>query len=498
MKWLEWSANRFNSTLRGTLILIILTIFVDPVKIQTIAQGEDTISSGPYLTDPNLTVQTVVTGLRLPTDMEFISENDLLVLEKNSGTVRRIVNDTLLTEPLLDVSVATRAERGMLGIAAAVQENEDIFVFLYFTESPTTDGADNVGIEPLGNRLYRYELQEGRLVNGQLLLDLPAVSAFHNGGKIKIGPDDNLYLIVGDQQDPGQVPQLHRTTTQNVRNSIYPDGTAGILRITQDGRAVENILGGEYPADLYYAYGIRNSFGIAFDPVTKKLWDTENGPDRDDEINLVEPGFNSGWRVIQGFADSDAEISQLVEFPGLSANDKSLYGIMQQIYLKFQGLGGKYRDPEFVWRTPAVPTGIVFLNSDKLGEKYYNDLLVGSFKYGVIYDFKLNGDRTSLELSGPLADKIENSPDASEGIIFGKNFGPIVDLEVGPDGYLYVLSIDGRLYRILTVEQAATIIPELSLSEIKIPLFMTIALAATILYVRFMKKPMHESLSSRG
>jgi aldose sugar dehydrogenase len=88
------------------------------------------------------------------------------------------------------------------------------------------------------------------------------------------------------------------------------DGRAGILWLTQDGYPVignngrEGILGNEYPFNLYYAYGIRNSFGIDFDPVTGKLWDTENGPQFDDEINVVEPGFNSGAERVYGYLGS--------------------------------------------------------------------------------------------------------------------------------------------------------------------------------------------------
>lgn len=420
--------------------------------------------------------------------MEFLSEDDILVLEKDQGTIRRIVNGTLLPEPLLDVSVATQGERGMLGIAAAARDSQSTSVFIYFTESPTVDGSDADGVEPLGNRLYKYELHDGQIVNGRLLLDLPAVSAFHNGGKIKIGHDDNLYIVIGDQQDPGQVPQVHRTTAQNVPNSIYPDGTGGILRMTQDGKAVENVLGGNHPVDLYYAYGIRNSFGIAFDPVTNNLWDTENGPESYDEINLVEPGFNGGWRLVQGFADSDEEIAELIEFPGLTANERALYGLMEQAYFKFHGLGGKYSDPEFVWANTVAPTGLVFLDSDKFGNEYENDLFVGSYKYGFIYNFNLNEERTSFELSGPLEDKVENNPGASDDIIIGRNFGQIVDLEVGPDGYLYVLSIDGKLHRILSVNDAATVIPELSLNGIMVHLFMSIMLAAVMAYLWFIRR----------
>ena len=126
--------------------------------------------------------------------------------------------------------------------------------------------------------------------NPELLLELPASpGSDHNGGSLVIGPDDNLYLVVGD---------LSFTNSQisNVDRGIQADGRGGILRITQDGKVVEPaLLGNQHPLDMYYAYGIRNSFGIDFDPETDNLWDTENGPGFGDEINLVEPGSNSGW-----------------------------------------------------------------------------------------------------------------------------------------------------------------------------------------------------------
>ncbi len=88
---------------------------------------------------------------------------------------------------------------------------------------------------------------------------------------------------------------------QNYQNSTFVDGRSGILRITQDGRPVgKSILDDTHPLSLYYAYGIRNSFGFDWDPITGKLWDTENGPHNGDEINLVQPGFNSGWVKVQG------------------------------------------------------------------------------------------------------------------------------------------------------------------------------------------------------
>ena len=109
-----------------------------------------------------------------------------------------------------------------------------------------------------------------------------------------IGPDDNVYLATGDLRSPNSV-------AQNVKGGPPADGTSGILRITQEGRAVKDgILGDSHPLDKYYAYGIRNSYGMDFDPVTGKLWDTENGYLFGDEINMVKPGFNSGWAKVQG------------------------------------------------------------------------------------------------------------------------------------------------------------------------------------------------------
>jgi glucose/arabinose dehydrogenase len=424
--------------------------------------------SEPYVTDPNFTVETVATGLKIPTDMAFLSDDVILVLEKNNGTVRKVVNGTVMQEPVLDVAVATKDERGMLGIDIAEKVGNP-YVFLYYTEARDQDGEDLQGIQPpLGNRLYRYELDNtsnsssgSKLVNGTLLLDLPALASHHNGGKIKVGPDGNLYVTVGDQQDPAEEePLTHLTTTQNVPKGLFPDGTAGILRLTQDGKPVENILGGQHPVDLFYAYGIRNSFGIDFDPITGRLWDTEIGPNGEDEINIVEPGFNSGWRKIQGLADSQSELSGLVNFPGLTGRQYSIVGLMEELSYRILGLGGgKYSDPELVWEDPITPTAIEFLDSKLLGGKYQNDIFVGSFNYGRILHFHLNEQRDALYLRGPLGDKVEHNPQGYIPVVFGRNFGAIVDLETGPDGWLYVLSIvadEGKIYRILPKNVANT------------------------------------------
>ena len=400
-------------------------------------QGEPTI-----VNDTALVVETVATGLKSPTNMAFLGPNDILVLEKNMGTVQRIINGTMLPEPILDVNVV--ANDGLLGIAVSKNETGSTNVFLYFTESSTKGDASSTEyveegkkINPAGNRLYRYEFRNDSLVNPKLLLNLTAIPGpIHHGGELIIGPDNALYVTLGDLE--GYSKNYSRTKAQNYIGGPEPDGRSGILRVTQDGKLVNGtgILGDEHPLDIYYAYGIRNSFGIDFDPITGNLWDTENGPDYADEINLVEPGFNSGWHVVQGIWKPEGGL----------AGDLAL---IPEDLVDFDGKG-KYSAPEFIWHYTVAPTALKFLNSDKLGKQYENDIFVGDVNYGRIYHSDLNNNRTGLALNGPLADTIANSTNELQDIIFGQGFGGVTDIEVGPDGYLYVVSIaNGAIYRIV-------------------------------------------------
>jgi aldose sugar dehydrogenase len=409
------------------------------------AIGSESVS----IRDSNLRVEPVVEGLEFPTTMAFLGPDDFLVLEKEKGTVQRVINGEMLPEPLLDVNVATSQERCMCGVAVSKDIPGHTYVYLYYTEAESADAEDiSKGIDPLRNSLYRYELVNNKLVNPKLLLDLPAIPGpRHNGGAITIGPDNNLYIPVGDVD--GSHKELDfETETQNYPDGVEPDGRSGILRITLDGEPVPNggIIGDEFPLNLYYAYGVRNSFGISFDPITGNLWDTENGPGENDEINLVEPGFNSGWIQVQGMSSilNNNEFNPENENGEDSASD----GLVD-----FDGKG-KYSDPEFVWSVTLGPTALIFLHSDKLGQQYQNDIFVGSIVTGNIYHFDLNQDRTQLVLTGELEDKIAETRETGEqDIIFGEGFAGISDLEVGPDGNLYVVSLgQGKIFRVVYSE----------------------------------------------
>jgi aldose sugar dehydrogenase len=448
------------------LSLCILSFFCGVLLIpHTAISGTNIDKESPYVKDLNLKVELVAEGLHHPTSMIFLGHDDLLVLEKNKGTVQRITNGNFNQQPLLDVNVANQNERGMLGIAADKTSDGHTYVYLYFTESVNEDGEDvRNGTIPLGNRLYKYELIGDKLVNPELLFDVPGSKhSAHNGGKLLIGPDKNLYLTVGDGDScvdrskkinrkyvclDSNLEFILNSESSNIIDGVQPAGRGGIIRMTPNGDPVsEGIIGKGDPLDRYYAYGIRNSFGIDFDPLTGNLWDSENGPGFGDEINLVVPGFNSGWLKIQGFWPVFTINPVPVERGYFNHTSINLTNEL----VDFDG-NGKYMDPKFAWNITVGPTALKFFNSSVLGPQYENDLFVGDINRGRIFHFDLNENRTDLVLRADLTDKVANSTREFRDSVFAGGFGGITDIQVGPDGYLYVLSYtDGKIYRIVPV-----------------------------------------------
>lgn len=400
----------------------VFFIWLLPVLISLLLfLGDNNKSLGdPNLRESTFKLDKIVDGFSRPTGMSFLGPNDFLVTEEDTGKVKRVI-DGRISQTVLDVDVSTNDSRGLIGIDSRTVANKT-FVFLYFTESSSKDDG-----EPIGNRLYRYELINGQLTNQKLLLDMPAgPGSKDNGGPIVIGPDNNVYSVVGHVAGDGD--KGHETKAQNFKRGPDADGSSGIHRVTIDGNIVDSgILGSTESLDTYYAYGIRNTFGMDFDPITLKLWITENGVYSNDEINLVEPGFNGGWKHVTGLAPSNFDYTELVTFNG----------------------SGKYSDPEFVWNNTVSPTALLFFNSDKFGPDYKNDMFVGDYEFGRIYHFGLNSKRDALLLNGSLADKIADNDSELQNNIFGEDFGVPTDLEIGPDGMLYVSSLrDGAIYRI--------------------------------------------------
>lgn len=388
--------------------------------------------------DTRLEFQTVATGLALPTSLVFVDDDDFLVSQKNDGRVRRVSSGTLQPGEVLDLDVNYRNEQGLLSMVRDPDFAHNGHVYLYYTESAS--GADSDALDThLGNRVYRYTWDGAALVEPQLILDLPAATPFpgnppgpHNGGAMAFGPDDHLYVLIGDlargnfEAWSGQL--------QNNATSFAPNDTSVILRVDRVGHGPRdnpfyNPQDPGDPLNRYFAYGIRNSFGLAFDPSSGELWQTENGPFDFDEVNRVFAGFNGGWIRVKGPLALDVEgLADLWNAPG------SAYG-----------------DPEFVWTFPVAPTALAFVASPKLGCDLRNDLIVGDAVCGQLYKFELDPSRQGLEfVAAELQDKLaDNQPDPCTDeltdLIFagGAGLGLITDLENGPDGRLYVVRYAG-------------------------------------------------------
>jgi glucose/arabinose dehydrogenase len=355
----------------------------------------------------------------------------------------RVVNSgTLEKNSALSVRVDPKAERGLLGIdilkSGTGQAKNDDYVFIYLTEDTI---KANEG-DKVRNRVYRYNWNSTDLFNPVLLLDLPGEPGpYHNGGKIKVGPDEQLYVVIGDLTRPSTILQNHVLDSDATPNNTsvimrinplngYPSSTNPFKAQSQDKLLNSSNL------DYYYAYGIRNSFGISFDPITGNLWNTENGEDKFDETNLVKPGFNSGWYKIMGPLSRNKNFSE---------NDLVMLN------------NSYYSDPKFSWAKPIGVTDLEFYNSSKLGDKFSNNIFVGNINTGDLYLFKIDNNRTGIVFDNStsghtdLADLIADPQDDLSPALFARGFGGrITDIETGPDGYVYILTYsDGRIYRIV-------------------------------------------------
>ena len=390
---------KLNSFVGTYMSIFYIVVFVTTIASFSLSQ----VYAEPIIYDDDYMVEKFATGLQYPTTMYFVGD-DILVLEKNTGKVIRISdNGVLYNEPALDVPVIQDNEAGLLGIVYLSNH-----VYLSFTES--LSGFDKRDRENARNAVYQYDWNGEKLTNPILIKELPGhLSSIHHGGVITTGLNNEIYFVIGDQEQ--------RTTFQNIPiDATYETGS--IFKIdTESKNSVE-----------LFAVGIRNSFGLAVDPVTGYLWDTENGIDKFDEINLVKPGFNSGWISIMGPSYRvDADLSTL--------NPKPFENFV-------------YSDPEFSWHVTVAPTAIAFPDKDSF-ERYSDWLFVGDYNNGRIYNFQLNSDRTGFVFyNQKLSDLVLDDNDEVDEILFAKGFQGVTDIKFH-DGAMYVVVIgDGSIYKI--------------------------------------------------
>ena len=376
--------------------IIIAVIFLFLFSVNVIYAEEDS-ENLPVLKDSNFIVEKFITGLSWPTTFDFIGD-DIIVLEKE-GNVRLIKNDQLVIDPILNIEVKTGLEDGLLGILV-----KDEQVYLHYTTEESGKST---------NWFYKYTWN-GKILQNKELIKKISGETWHNSGVMTV-LDNKVVMVIGDLFNREGI-------TQNFFDGEF-DHTSVIMPIDPEGEPI--------------AIGIRNSFGLAVDKKTNFLWDTENGDYDFDEINLVLPKSNSGWKVVQGPAT-----------------------VEQKEELK-KNLDYEYSDPEFSWERPIGITSIHFINSPYFSE-YMDSVFVGAFHNGNLYKFELNTNRDGFVFENPeLQDLVLNISDNYSEIVFGTGFRAITDIKEGPDGLIYVLSIgDGSIYRILPNISKDTVFPD--------------------------------------
>ena len=453
-------------------------------------------STGPVMLHPRLDVRPVAEGLNLPTTMAFLGAGDMLVLEKNTGTVQRVVNG-VVQGTVLDLAVNFGSERGLLGIALHPEFPADPGVYLYWTESTTGGDTNVLSATPLlGNRVDRYEWNGAALRFDHNLIRLRAIQqdagqperGNHDGGIVAFGNDGKLYVFIGDVGRRGQLQNLPCGPTATCPGTTVADDQFGgpqpdnahltgvVLRLEDDGTtptdnpffAAGAAIGGEVGANVQriFSYGHRNSFGMAVDHESGGIWLQENGDDSFSELNRVEPGSNGGWIQIAGPVGRVAQYKEIettfggqnlqqLRWPPTNIADTPAQALSRLFMLP----GARYSDPEFSWKWEVAPGGIGFVAGRGLGPQFDGDLFVGAatpnLAGGYLFHFNLTGNRATVGVDDPrlddrVADNLaKHDVTESESLLIGRDFGVVTDIETGPNGNLYVVSLsNGAIYEI--------------------------------------------------
>jgi len=495
---------RYTCVAGCALLACIAALLMPGVNSRIEAQGPM-----PTMLHPNLSVRTLVSGLTTPTTMAFIGDNDILVLEKNTGKVVRIRNGAI-DSTVLDLAVNFFSERGLLGIALHPKFPQNPGVYLYWTMSTTGLDTTVAAQTPfLGNRVDRFVWNGTGLTFDLNLIQIRAIQedagqpqrGNHDGGVLAFEASDDddsgpakLFVFIGDLGRRGWMQNLPCGPTPTCPGPIVPDDQFGgpqpdnghlsgvILRLNDDGTTPSDnpffdfgaSMGGEVGANIQkvFAYGFRNSFGMAVDPKSKELWIQENSDDAFSELNRVEPGMNGGWIQIMGpverldqFKQTELTFPPSGGIPGAQLQQirwppTNIANTPQEALSRLFLLpGAEYSDPEFSWRFEVAPGGIGFVKGRALGPQFEGDLFVGAgtpiLAGGYLFHFQLTGNRRRIGVDDPrlddrVADNLaKHEGTESESLLIGRDFGVSSDIETGPNGNLFVVSLtNGAIYEI--------------------------------------------------
>ncbi len=389
----------------------------------------------PVILDSDITIEPVVTGLNFPTSMGFIGRDDFLICQKNSGQVVRVTGGQI-AGVVLDLPVNFDVYRGLLGLAVDPRFWSNGFVYLYYSR------AEQDGGPWLENRVARFRWDGQRLdpASETVLVSFTADSDQSNrsgceGGTLTFGPDGKLYGTVGDLTRGGfDNPRIEMNTgTDEAANA------GGIFRLNTDGTIpADNPFANHPVAALHkmYTYGMRDSFGLSFDPRNGTLWQAENGPDAYDEVNRAFAGWNSGWLKIMGPDSRNATY------------ERNLFTAYDAIDLT-QLPGAVYADPKFSFAQPVGVSALAFVPEHYFPHHLRGRLLLGDANFGHLYLFALTEDRVDIDLPGMVFDGVADTPEERDAVAWGDGFGITSGLHLGPDGFLYQVEfLSGTVRRI--------------------------------------------------
>jgi glucose/arabinose dehydrogenase len=341
----------------------------------TAAGSAPPVSSGPPPSaEPRtgtIVAEPVATGLDHPATFVFAPDGTIFYGERLTGEIRRIdpvtgTDTHVFTVPGV-IGEATN-EQGLVGLTVPPDFPATPWLYAYASRKVGGTARDQI---------VRIKTTGGVSHTLQLVLDVKEASVRHNGGRMLFGPDGMLYIVVGESYESWRAQDL----TQN---------GGKVLRMTPGGQVPDD---NPFPDSYAYSYGNRNSFGLAFDPKTGDLWETENGPECNDELNRILPGRNYGWGPSETCVGDEPR----------DTNSDGPHPIQPQL-----------------WYAPTIaPTGIAFCEGCGLGSAREGDLLFGSFDTGDIHEVRLSADRTRAVRDttpfhhGTFVLSIERAPDGA-------------------------------------------------------------------------------------
>lgn len=308
-------------------------------------------------------------GLNFPVDMAWVKGSKrIFFTEKNSGRIRIIDRGNLRSRPCADLSVNSNGERGLLGITLHPNYKENHWLYVYYANA-----------SPLENRVTRFTVENGRCRNSKHVVKgiSAASSGYHNGGQLEF-VGRKLFVSTGERHQPGLAQQTGNRLGK-------------ILRYNPDGSIPKgNPFSGGGDRNPVWTYGHRNPFGLAHKPGSRRIFSTENGPQCDDELNVIKKGRNYGWG--NGYDCGTA------------------------------GVGPNPKGPLRRWSNIIVPTDPWFYKGRI--RRLSGNLFVGDYSSGRLHKFNLNAKGTRIQ---------------NHSIAFNNPDG-ILDVSKGPGGWLYFLT----------------------------------------------------------